>query len=127
MMSTAQDSSATKTVHKAVEHISSIVKNGSNALTQGNDAAQLGFQNLAKAYQDIATKNYERQVASIKELTSVKSPIEFFQVQQRLVKDSYESAVADGKNIAELTASAFSATFDPVKKQIEALQEPLKN
>jgi len=53
----------------------------------------------------------------------VKSPTEFFELQQKLIKDGVEAAVADSRHIAELTTAVFTAAFEPVKKQIEAVQK----
>jgi hypothetical protein len=35
-----------------------------------------------------------------------------------------QAAVTDSQNIAHLTAAVFTAAFEPVKKQIEAMQKP---
>ena len=45
-------------------------------------------------------------------------------IQQKLIKDGVQAAVADSQNIAHLTAAVFTAAFEPVKKQIEAMQKP---
>ena len=34
-----------------------------------------------------------------------------------------DAAVADSTKIAELTSSVFTAAFEPVKKQVEAVQK----
>ena len=125
-MSTAPDNAMPKSAHKVVEQISSAVKDGGDAMKQSGSNAMEGFQSLAKAYQDMATHSYERQMASIKELSAVRSPTEFFQLQQKLVKETYEAAIADGQHISELTASAFSAACDPIQKQAANLQNTIK-
>ncbi len=56
-------------------------------------------------------------------LASVKSPTEFMELQQRLIKEGVEAAVKDSQHIAQLTTAVFTAAFEPVRKQIEAVQK----
>jgi phasin family protein len=105
-----------------VETITAATKAQVDTMTESGNAAIAGFQELAKAYQSLATKNAEKLTASIQALATVKSPTEFAELQQKLIKEGVESAVADSRDIAELTTSVFSAAFAPVQKQIEALQ-----
>ena len=53
----------------------------------------------------------------------MKSPTQFVELQQKLIKDGVEAAVSDSRHIAQLTTSVFTAAFEPVKKQIEAAQK----
>ncbi|CAA7621777.1 putative phasin [Candidatus Terasakiella magnetica] len=109
-----------------VEQITTATKANVEALTQGGNAAIAGFQELAKAYQALATKNAEKLTASIQALAAVKSPTEFVELQQKLVKEGVDAAVADSRNIAELTNAVFTAAFAPVQKQVEAFQKSAK-
>ena len=106
-----------------MDQITAASKESVDALTQSGNAAIAGFQELAKAYQTLATKNAEKLTASIQALATVKSPNEFVELQQKLVKEGVEAAVADSREIADLTASVFTNAFAPVKKQVEALQK----
>jgi len=49
----------------------------------------------------------------------VKSPAEFLELHQRLIKEGVEAAVRDSRHIAQLTTAVFTAAFEPVKKQLE--------
>lgn len=105
------------------EQIAAATKASTEALTKSGSAAIAGYQELAKAYQALATKNAEKLTASMQALASVKNPAEFIELQQKLVKEGVEAAVADSRNIAELTQSVFTQAFEPVKVQVEALQK----
>jgi len=109
-----------------VEKITAATKANVDTLTQSGNAAIAGFQELAKAYQTLATKNAEKLTASIQALASVKSPNEFIELQQKLIKEGVEAAVADGRNIADLTSTIFSAAFAPIQKQVETVQKTAK-
>jgi hypothetical protein len=93
------------------------------AMHEGGKAATVAFQDLAKAYQDLATKNAANLKSAIQALTAVKSPAEFIEVEQRLIKEGVQAAVNDSQNIAKLTAAVFTAAFEPVKQRIQSLQK----
>ncbi len=109
-----------------VDQITAAAKANVDALTKGGNAAIAGFQELAKAYQALATKNAEKLTASIQALSSVKSPAEFVELQQKLIKEGVDAAVSDSRNIADLTTAVFTAAFEPVKQQVEAVQKSIK-
>jgi hypothetical protein len=103
-----------------VEHIA---KANIDALTESGHASGAAFQDLSKAYQDLAARNANNLSIAMKELAGVKSPGEFVEKQQKLIKDGVQAAVTDSQNIAHLTAAVFTSAFEPVRKQIEALQK----
>ena len=100
-----------------------IMKGGTAALTESGNASKAAVQELTKAYQELATKSVENLTAAVQALSAVKSPSEFIQLQQKLIKDGVEAAVADSRQIAQLTTAVFTSAFEPVKKQIEAVQK----
>jgi phasin family protein len=89
------------------------------ALTVSGNASRAAVQELTRAYQELATKNAKNLAAAMQALAAVKSPAEFIQLQQRLIKEGVEAAVSDSRHIAQLTTSVFTAAFEPVKKQLE--------
>ena len=91
-----------------------------DARTPGNVAA---IQELTRAYQELASKNAKNLTAAMQALAVVKSPAEFMELQQRLIKEGVEAAVSDSQRIAQLTTAVFTAAFEPVKKQIELVQK----
>jgi phasin family protein len=109
-----------------VEQMTTASKANTDALTKSGNAAMAGFQELTKAYQALATKNVEKLTASLQALTEVRSPTEFVALQQKLIQEGVAAAVSDSSNIAKLTAAVFTAAFEPVQKQVEALQYTVK-
>ena len=98
------------------------MKGNAEALTESGNASRAAVQDLTKAYQELATKNAKNLTAAMQALAAVKSPAEFMELQQRLIKEGVEAAVSDSQHIAQLTTAVFTAAFEPVKKQIEAVQ-----
>jgi phasin family protein len=100
-----------------------IVKDNVDALGESSNASRAAVQELTKAYQELAAKNAKNLTAATQALAAVKSPAEFLELQQRLIKEGVQAAVSDSQHIAELTTAVFTAAFEPVKKQIEAVQK----
>ena len=100
-----------------------IVKGNAEALTESGNATRAAIQELTRAYQELASKNAKNLTAAMQTLAAVKSPAEFIELQQRLIKEAVEAAVSDSQHIAQLTNAVFTAAFEPVKKQIEAVQK----
>ncbi|MGD0188986.1 MAG: phasin family protein [Roseiarcus sp.] len=107
--------------------VAPIAKANTDALTDSRNASSAAFRELTKAYQELASKNASNLTAAIQALSAVKKPTEFIELQQRLIKDGVDAAVRDSQNIAQLTAAVFTAAFEPVKKQIEAVQRTARN
>jgi phasin family protein len=99
-----------------------IMKGSAEALTESGNASRAAVQELTKAYQELAAKNAKNLTAAMQALSAVKSPAEFVELQQRLIKEGVEAAISDSRHIAQLTTAVFTAAFEPVKKQIEAAQ-----
>jgi phasin family protein len=104
-------------------NIEQLGKAASETMTQSGKAVHAGFQDLAHAYQELASKNAEKFNASFKSLSAVKTPTEFIELQQKLVKEAFETALADSQKIADLTVTVFKTAFEPIQKQIEAAQK----
>jgi hypothetical protein len=101
-------------------------KANAEALIKGGNASSAALQELTKAYQELAVKNAKNVMASIQALSAVKTPAEFIELQQRLIKESVEAAVRDSQRIAQLTAAVFTTASEPMKKQIEAVQKTVR-
>ena len=100
-----------------------IAKGNADALAKSGSASTAALQQLSAAYQELATKNVRNMTAAMQALAAVKSPTEFIELQQKLVKDSLEAAVRDSQRIAQLTSAVFTTAFEPVKRQMEAVQK----
>ena len=68
------------------------------ALTESGNASRAAVQELAKAYQELASKNAKNLTAAMQALAAVKSPTEFIELQQRLIKEGVEAAVSDSQH-----------------------------
>jgi hypothetical protein len=99
-----------------------IVKGHAEALAETSSTALAGFQELAKAYQSLGTKNAQRLTAAMKAIAGAKTAAEFVEIQHKLASEGVEEAVSDYRQIAKLTAAIFTASFEPMQKQVEAMR-----
>src|SRR6201987_4336251 len=94
---------------KGGEAAEKIVKGSAEALTVSSNASRAAVQELIRAYQELATKNAKNLPNAMQALAAVKSPAEFIELQQRLIKEGVEAAVTDSRHIAQLTTAVFTA------------------
>jgi hypothetical protein len=86
---------AAEAVSKGGEAAEKIVKGNAEALTKSGNASRAAIQALTKAYQELAAKNAKNLTAAMQALAAVKSPAEFMELQQRLIKEGVDAAVSD--------------------------------
>jgi hypothetical protein len=94
--------------------------------TRPTPPAPAGLQDLMQAYQAMARRNGEKLTASMQALAAVKTPTEFVELRRKLLTESVTAAVSDGAAIGKLTTAAFTAAFEPLRRQLERLQGGLK-
>ena len=114
--------STTEALATSGEATHEMIKGNADALIQSGNTSRAAVQELTKAYQELGAKNAKNLTTAMQSLTTMKSPAEFIELQQRLMKEGFEAAVSDGQHIAQLTTRVFTAAFEPVKKQIESVQ-----
>ncbi len=109
-------------LHKGGEAAEKIVKGNAETLTESGNASRAAVEELTKAYHDLATRNTRNLTAAMQALATVKSPADFIELQQRLIKEGVQTAMSDSQRIAELTTAVFTGAFEPVRKPMEAVQ-----
>ena len=112
----------TEALARSGEAANEIMKGNADALIESGNTSRAAVQELTKAYQEMATKNVRNLTAAMQALARVKSPTEYIELQQKLIKEGVETTVGDSQRIAQLTTAVFTAAFEPVKKRIEAVQ-----
>jgi phasin family protein len=114
--------STTEALVRSGEAANAIMKGNADALTESGNASRAAVHELTKAYQELTTKNVTNLTAAMQAMAGVKSPAEFIELHQRLIKEGVETAAGDSERIAQLTTAVFTAAFEPVKRRMEAVQ-----
>ena len=78
---------ATDNLAKSGQASEKLLKGTADAMTEGGKGSAAAVHDLTKAYQGLAAKNAENLMSAMQALSAVKSPSEFIEVQQRLIKD----------------------------------------
>ena len=113
--------STTEALVRSGEAVNEIMMGNADALTDSGSASRAAVRELTKAYQELTTKNASNLTTAMQALAAVKSPTEFIELQQRLIKEGVETAVGDSRRIAHLTSAVCTAAFEPVRKRVEAV------
>jgi hypothetical protein len=100
-----------------------ITKDNADATTESGNPAGPAVQELTRAYQELMTKNVRKLTDSMQALAKVKSPAEFMELQQQLMREGVEAAVSDSQQIAQLTNAVLIAAFQRVKTRFESARE----
>ena len=111
-------------LRKTGETADKFIKDNAEAVTDAGNASRPAVMELTQAYQELAIKNAKNLTEAMRALAAVKSPSEFMELQQRLVKEGVEAAVRDSQHIAQLTTAVFTSAFQPLKKHFESMQTP---
>ena len=94
------------------------------ALTQANQVAVEGIQNLLKRQVEIASASIEEASSALKELTVPGGADEKLAKNAELAKASYEKALAATRELAELVAKTNDEAFGVLNKRFtESLDE----
>ena len=135
---------ATKQVEEFTAEAKKTMEEGVEKMSKGlEDATQFGQDNveavvasgkvMAKAAEEMnaeimafSKKSYEDSMAAAKELGSVKSVTEFFEMQTTLAKTSFEGFVAEATKLNEMYAAAAKDAFAPINARFTAAAEMVK-
>lgn len=97
-------------------------KENAEAFAKSSNVALKGFEEIAKAWQGLASRSAEKTDAAVKALTSCKSPVEAAELQSKLARESVEQAINETRKIAELSQTVFTAALEPLNARIAAFQ-----
>lgn len=110
---------------EASDNARAVMDKNAAAFSETGNSVLAAFQELAQGYQQIASKNSAKLTESFKELGTVKNPVDLVGLQQKLVREAFEEAVADSRRLTEITMSVFTAAFEPMKKNIASMQQAM--
>ena len=102
-----------------VLEIQQTTKDLGEAATSSAKTLATSVQTIATAHADYAKKAMQDGSEFFAKLTSVKDPAEVMELQSEYVKNSYETFVAEAKNISELYTDLFKQTTKPLQDLIE--------
>lgn len=109
-----------------VSQASEFNKGNVEALVESGKIAAKGAQEMGQAYAEDAKKGFEELTAALKEMTTVKSPTEFIELQTRLVKKSFDTAVAQTSKNSEAFIKLAGDVFQPISNRVSVAVDSFK-
>ena len=106
-------------IAKSSRAAEAVMKGGAAALTESGNASRAALLEVDKSVSGTGDKKRQESTTAIQAISAVKSPTEFIELQQKLIKDGVEAAVSDSRLIAQLTTSVFTAAFASCEKAVQ--------
>lgn len=97
-----------------------------DAVVESGKILAAGVQAIAKTQFDDAKAAVEIMTADVKEMTSVKSPTEFVQLQGKLASRNFDAAVAQLSKTTEAWVKLANDTFAPISSRAAVAMEKVR-
>jgi phasin family protein len=111
---------------KAFEDINEFNKGNVEALVESSKIAAKGFETLGQSAADYARKSFEGATATLKSLSSVKSPTDFFKLHSDYVRSSFDSMVAESSKTTEAVLKLAGEVAQPISSRVAVAVEKVK-
>jgi phasin family protein len=111
---------------KAFEDINEFNKGNVEALVESSKIAAKGFETLGQSAADYARKSFEGATATLKSLSSVKSPTDFFKLHSDYVRSSFDSIVAQTSKNTEAMLKLAGEVAQPISNRVALAAEKVK-
>ncbi len=111
---------------KAFEDINEFNKGNVEALVESSKIAAKGFETLGQSAADYARKSFEGATATLKSLSSIKSPTDFFKLHSDYVRTSFDSMVAETSKTTEAVLKLAGEVAQPISNRVAVAVEKVK-
>jgi phasin family protein len=111
---------------KLFEDMNDFNKGNVEALVESSKIAAKGFETLGQSAADYARKSFEGATATLKSLSSVKSPTDFFKLHSDYVRSSFDSMVAESSKTTEAVLKLAGEVAQPISNRVAVAVEKVK-
>jgi phasin family protein len=101
-------------------------KGNVEAMVESSKIFATGIQEMSKGYVAETKSAFETMTADVKELTTVKSPTEFFEKQSALLRKNFDAAVAASSKNSEAMLKLANEAFQPISTRVSLAVEKVK-
>lgn len=101
-------------------------KGNVEAMVESTKILSNGLQEMTKGYVAETKSVFEAMTADVKELTTVKSPTEFFEKQSALLRKNFDAAVAASSKNSEAMLKLANEAFQPISTRVSLAVEKIK-
>ena len=110
----------------AMGDVNEFSKGNLEALVETGKVLASGIQTMGKSYVAEVKSAVETLQADAKELTSVKSPKEFVELQSKLARKYFDSVVAYNSKSAEAALKLANEAFQPISSRVSLAVEKVR-
>ena len=110
----------------AMGDVNEFSKGNLEALVETSKVLASGIQTMGKSYVAEVKSTFETIQADAKELTAVKSPKEFVEIQSKLLRKYFDNAVAFNSKNAEATLKLANEAFQPISSRVSLAVEKVR-
>lgn len=108
---------------KSYDEMVAFAKGNIDAAVQAGNKFSKGCEDMSKECLGLAGGSFDRATETVKALSSVKTPSEAIQLQQKLAKENWETSVAQMKKMADLSQMTMKNAMDPLNARYKAVME----
>jgi phasin family protein len=111
---------------KMFEDMNDFNKGNVEALVESGKIAAKGMETLGQNAADYARKSFEGATATLKSLSSVKSPTDFFKLHSDYMRTSFDSIVAETSKTTEAMLKLAGEVAQPISNRVAVAVEKVK-
>ena len=100
-------------------------KGNVDAMVESGKVLSAGMQDMGKTVVDDAKSAYETVSADLKDMASIKSPSELFQLQGKLARRNFDAMVAFSSKTGESMMKLYSDAFAPISGRVSLAAEKI--
>lgn len=111
---------------KLVADATDFAKGNVEALVESGKIAAKGFEALGQDAAEYSRKSFENATATLKNLSAVKSPADFFKLQSDYVRSAFDSVVAETSKNTEAFIKLAGDAAQPISSRFAVAVEKVK-
>ena len=100
-------------------------KGNVEALVESGKVLSAGMQDMSKTYVGDAKAAYETLTGGLKEMATIKSPTELFQLQGKIARRNFDSAVAFSSKAGDAMLKLYTEAFAPISGRVSLAAEKI--
>ncbi len=111
---------------KAVEELSEITKGNMEALVESSKIAAKGVESMGQSAAEYGRASFEKTSATLKSFASVKSPVEFFQLQSAMMTSAFDAMASETAKTSEAFLKLAGEIAQPISNRAAIVSDKLK-
>jgi phasin family protein len=111
---------------KAVEELSDLAKGNVEALVESSKIAAKGLETLGQDAAEYGRSSFEKTSATLKSFASVKSPVEFFQLQSELMTSMFDTVASQSAKNSEAFLKLAGDIAQPLSNRAAIVSDKIK-